>query len=77
MLATNVSEAATGVGPVGERLPVQDRNAHVPGDGPSVRAGHGGEVARRTARLIASAEMARDTSLNPGSGPKTGAGFGR
>ena len=29
------------------------------------------------ARLIASAEMARDTSLNPGSGPKTGTGFGR
>ena len=29
------------------------------------------------ARLIASAEIARDTSLKPGSGPNTGAGFGR
>ena len=77
MLAADVSEAATGVGPVEERLPVRDRNAHVPGDGPSVRAGHDGEFDRRTARLITSAEMARDTSLNPGSGPKTGPGFGR
>ena len=29
------------------------------------------------ARLIASTEIARETSAKPGSGPNTGAGFGR
>ena len=77
MPVLGVTETMAGRWLAGRALCLFERKTPAPENRPSQEGSHSDGADERTARLIASAEMARDTSLNPGSGPKTGAGFGR